>query len=440
MRQRSSDRARMRKLRAEYRKRTAIVGIILLIIGLVLGIIVDRTLFNRKDTTVPGAVPTGAPEPVVSTLEPGFQDDFNGFEGQGSLDGLGTFGDDLQPGGDDGFGFGDEGDLTIPMSVTPTVAATEQPTATPEPTPTVEPTPEPTPTPVPGPTTLAIVPYGESYEFSTQINADGTARINPASEEYETLNFTMTMKDYMLPSDFAEKWGSVYKLQGTEAGAGFELTLNDYVGNATIIPQNIIKIAFVSDEGAPENLGYQLMDAEIAGKLEVELQSNEPKMLWKRYTYSNAGEEMEYLQVSTYKNGQVENILFELESDVAPTPNPVEQYERLTRGDKSDAVRELQERLIELKYLSGKTGKADGNYGSKTQDAVRAAQKDFGMEETGTATPEFQMRLFSDNPLVDEDEAAAEDEAEDEAADEDADEAEDAESVEKSESKKKSKN
>ncbi|MBR2581847.1 MAG: peptidoglycan-binding protein, partial [Oscillospiraceae bacterium] len=192
--------------------------------------------------------------------------------------------------------------------------------------------------------------------------------------------------------------------------------------------------------GAPENLGYQLMDAEIAGKLEVELQSNEPKMLWKRYTYSNAGEEMEYLQVSTYKNGQVENILFELESDVAPTPNPVEQYERLTRGDKSDAVRELQERLIELKYLSGKTGKADGNYGSKTQDAVRAAQKDFGMEETGTATPEFQMRLFSDNPLVDEDEAAAEDEAEDEAADEDAYEAEDAESVEKSESKKKSKN
>ena len=393
--QRSSERARMRRLRSQYRKRTAIVGIILLIIGIVLGVIADRTLFNRRDT----AAPTVEVTPMPTSEQ-------NGFE-----DGLGSFGDEPDV-NEPEFNFGDD-ELTIPMQ-SATEAPTQAPTAVPtaEPTATPEPTPEPTPTPVPGPTTLAVVPFGESYEFTTQINSDGNARINPTGDDFETLKFSMKMKDYMLPSDFAEKWGSVYKLQGTEAGAGFELTLENYVGSATIIPQNIIKIAFVSESGETENLGYQLMDAEIAGNLEVELMSNEPKTLWKRYTYTNAGEEMEYLQVSTYKNGMVENILFELESDVAPTPDPIEQYTKLSRGDKSDAVQDLQERLIELGYLSGK---ADGDYGAKTQTAVRNAQKDFGMDATGSATPEFQVRLFSDE--------AAEEPA-DEEADADADEAE----------------
>ena len=89
----------------------------------------------------------------------------------------------------------------------------------------------------------------------------------------------------------------------------------------------------------------------------------------------------------------------------APTPDPAAQYTTLSRGDKSDAVLDLQKRLVELGYLSGK---ADGAYGEKTQTAVSKAQKDFGMEENGTATPEFQVRLFSENPKGDTEEAAEE--------------------------------
>ena len=208
------------------------------------------------------------------------------------------------------------------------------------------------------------------------------------------MDFTLTMKDYMLPSDFAAKWGSVYKLQGTEAGAGFDLTLHDYAGTATIVPQNIIRITFRSESGETENPGFQLMDKEIAGQTDVSVKPNVTTNLWKRYAFTNAGEEMKYLAVTTYNDGVDQTILFELKSNVAPTPDPRSLYSTVQKGDKSDAVTTLQKRLIELGYLSGD---ADGNFGEKTAAAVTAAQKDYEMEQSGVATPEFQARLFSDD-------------------------------------------
>ena len=447
MRHSSSDRARLRRLRAQYRKRMVIVAIVFLIIGIILGAFGHMKYAERKAATerrVVEVMVTPTPTPYVEetgigsfgdVIDDGFVEDED-------------FGDDDSFDEDAGFGFEDdgasepaqadaqpqaaqadaepqaaqadaepqaaqvdaaqaapEGDESLAIAMT---APSEAPTATPEPT--AAPTPAPTPEPAD-----VVVPFGESYEFSTQIKQDGTARIAASDETFETLNFTMSLKDYMLPSDFAEKWGNVYKLQGNEAGAGFELTLNNYTGSATIIPQNIIKIAFVSESGNTENLGFQLMDAEISGNLDVAVQTNVPKILWKRYTFSNVGEELKYLAVTTYNNGVPQTIRFELKSNVAPTPDPLEQYSTLTRGDKKDAVIDLQKRLVDLGYLSGT---ADGSYGAKTQEAVRKAQKDFGMEETGTATPEFQVRLFSDEPA---EEAPAEEPAAEDA--EDADEA-----------------
>lgn len=420
MKRQSSERARIRRLRSVYRKRIAIWAIVMLIIGIILGIVLDHLLFNKQDQSQPQVIDTVTPSPMpqsqpVEDDDFGF-DDMEGFvpdDEPGDLeneDGLaddeGEPFEDAQP-EDEGDDAGE--DYTISM---------EAATATPEPTPTPEPTLEPTATPVPGPTTIAVVPFGESYDFTTQINPDGTARFSTEDPNFETLSFTLTMKDYMLPSDFASKWGNVYKLQGTEAGAGFELTLHDYTGTATIVPQNIIKIVLQSESGNTENPGFQLMDAEIAGQPDVSVKSNEPKTLWKRYTFSNAGEPMEYLAVTTYNNGAVQTILFELESDVVPTPDPAQQYTTLSRGTKSDAVLDLQKRLIELGYLSGK---ADGSYGEKTQTAVTKAQKDFGMEENGTATPEFQVRLFSDEAAqTGEDSEETSDEAAEEETAEDA--------------------
>lgn len=369
MRQHSSDRVRLRKLRAKYRKRMWIVGIIFLIIGLVLGVFLGKFLFEDKgDTAAPTmGYATITPTPEV-TAEPVIPE------------------------------------ITAvpaaPVVTAVPAAATAEPVSAPA-APTAEPAgegytislPEATATPAPVPSVKATVPFGESYTFTTQIKADGSARIGEGADAYETISFTLTMKEYMRPADFANKYSNKYKLQGTEAGAGFELILNDYTGAATIVPQNVIKVGFESASGNTTELGYQLMDAEIAGNFGIAVSTNTPKMLYKRYVYSNAGEQMEYLAVSCYNNGQIEKILFELEPEIVVTPTPAIVYEILQKGDKSDAVADLQARLIELDYLSGS---ADGDYGSKTVSAVKTAQKVYGMEETGIADPAFQTRLFAE--------------------------------------------
>jgi len=241
-----------------------------------------------------------------------------------------------------------------------------------------------------GPKVMAIVPYGESFTYTTQINADGSARLEALDEPFETVSFTQTMKTYMRPSDFATKYSTQYKLQGNEAGAGFELVLNDYTGSAAIVPQNVVDISLCSESGNSVERGYQLMDAEIAGNYGIALVSDTPKMLYKRYQYSNVGEEMYYLVVTTYNDGVPRMILFELESSL-PEPEPEIIYNTLQRGIISDEVANMQARLVELGYLKGT---ADGQFGPMTEEAIKAAQTDFGMEPNGIADNAFQQKLF----------------------------------------------
>lgn len=61
-------------------------------------------------------------------------------------------------------------------------------------------------------------------------------------------------------------------------------------------------------------------------------------------------------------------------------------------GRKGDAVQALQQKLIELGYL---TGKADGDYGNMTLNAVSAFQKDAGLPQTGVADGDTQALLFA---------------------------------------------
>ena len=453
----SSTEKRIRRLRSKYRKRIAIWAVVMLIVGTVLGVVVDRTVLTRRDsatsvigapeaTATPTVEPTDTPEPTplateapeeepetwtdpeaepegdaepepeaepdtepeaepeaeskaaaAPTATPEAETEAEATQTPGTIEIPAADGQDAEPVAKSAPAPADDDveqeSFTIPMD---DPEATLVPTATPVPeiTATPEPTPSPEPSPAPGPTTLAVVPFGESYTFNAQITPDGRARLKADDgEPFETLTFTLTMKDYMLPSDYSSKWGNKYKLKGTEAGAGFDLTLGDYTGTCTIIPQNILTVVLQSETGDTKNPGFQMTDAEINGKNDVEILPGATKTFWKRYTFSNAGEPMEYLSVSACINGSVQTVLFKLKSDVAPTPDPQTLYTTLTRGDKSDAVIDMQKRLIELGYLSGS---ADGSYGEMTQTAVRKAQKDFGMEETGTATPEFQVRLFSD--------------------------------------------
>lgn len=64
----------------------------------------------------------------------------------------------------------------------------------------------------------------------------------------------------------------------------------------------------------------------------------------------------------------------------------------LRKGDRSEDVRTLQNRLIELGYLGGK---ADGVYGASTEDAVKAFQKKSSLTVDGKAGNVTQALLYS---------------------------------------------
>ena len=78
----------------------------------------------------------------------------------------------------------------------------------------------------------------------------------------------------------------------------------------------------------------------------------------------------------------------------APVPTPAESWPKLRRGDSGEAVAQLQEALIKLGYLAGT---ADGNYGSKTMEAVKAFQRNNGLTADGVAGEETQKVLYSGN-------------------------------------------
>ena len=63
------------------------------------------------------------------------------------------------------------------------------------------------------------------------------------------------------------------------------------------------------------------------------------------------------------------------------------------RGDENEGVRELQQRLIDLGYL---TGAADGKFGAATENAVMAVQEAIGVEATGEASSALINIIMSD--------------------------------------------
>lgn len=85
------------------------------------------------------------------------------------------------------------------------------------------------------------------------------------------------------------------------------------------------------------------------------------------------------------------------EDEPVPTLTPNPAYRTLGRGDRNENVKKLQERLIELGYL---TGPADGSYGAKTQKAVRLFQYQNGLQQDGIAGKATQTVLFEDPYVI----------------------------------------
>ncbi len=59
---------------------------------------------------------------------------------------------------------------------------------------------------------------------------------------------------------------------------------------------------------------------------------------------------------------------------------PVYAFDSIKRGDRGDNVKTMQQKLIDLGYLSGD---ADGAFGAMTEEAVLAFQKDHKLDATG---------------------------------------------------------
>ena len=69
------------------------------------------------------------------------------------------------------------------------------------------------------------------------------------------------------------------------------------------------------------------------------------------------------------------------------------EFPTLQKGDKGEDVRALQERLVALGYLKGA---ADGDFGGKTEAAVKDFQAANALEPTGIAdTPTQRLAFFS---------------------------------------------
>jgi len=94
-------------------------------------------------------------------------------------------------------------------------------------------------------------------------------------------------------------------------------------------------------------------------------------------------------------NAEIAAAQAELESRGVAAEEPVEEgYQTLQKGSKGDEVKALQQRLIELNYLSGST---DGDYGGKTASAVELFQCTAGLTATGIADADTQTALFADD-------------------------------------------
>ena len=93
-------------------------------------------------------------------------------------------------------------------------------------------------------------------------------------------------------------------------------------------------------------------------------------------------------------NGEVVDV--EQQAEAPPTPEPAVNYNTLSKGDKSDEVVNMQTRLYELGYLSETP---DGDFGSKTQTAVKIFQQVSGLPVTGIADNATLNALYaSDAP------------------------------------------
>lgn len=72
---------------------------------------------------------------------------------------------------------------------------------------------------------------------------------------------------------------------------------------------------------------------------------------------------------------------------------PLQAYADLGRGSSGEDVASLQAMLFDMGYLSEEP---DGQYGTRTETAVKEYQKTAGLEETGSVTDDLMDRIYQE--------------------------------------------
>lgn len=426
---------KMNRMRAAYRKRLLIAIVVALILGFVLGWVVTSKLAGGQDKTVapqvsveseesylPVPEPTWAddfepteepsvetpepaaetPEPVIETPEPAVETPEPAVE---TAEPVAEVANPVTETAEEAT----ETAEPVAVAVEPTAETVEASAETAEPeseeeTPAVE-VAEATAEPVaevaeestPEPVAVADstpgsrenpVAFGEGYEFTLQVLPDGSARGNANETDYVEVPVTMKVQREITQEYYQQTYSNEYRLKGTEAGYELAFEVGECEGLNELVLQQLLLVKMENEAGDVQP-GFQFTNAEIGGDTDSLAATGATTLLYKRY---NDGEvaDLEYLTASYLLDGEPVTVYFSLDVPVAPEPTMAPITITLQVGDTSDEVKILQEYLIHQGYL---TGTSDGQFGQMTADAVKAAQKDFGMEPTGIADPAFLNEL-----------------------------------------------
>ncbi len=193
-----------------------------------------------------------------------------------------------------------------------------------------------------------------------------------------------------------------------ESGNYYKVTYNDrtgyilkeYIGDAAANPTATVKP--VPAAGSVSGFPYQTTTRDSVNMRRTASSSSVIlERLPEGAEITVEGESGKYLKVSCNgKSGYVMAEFVYVRTVATPTPPPAADvntaYAALNKGSSGKEVKALQQALKELEFLSGT---ADGEFGSQTETAVKACQKENSLPETGTADAAFQTLLYESKPL-----------------------------------------
>ncbi len=225
---------------------------------------------------------------------------------------------------------------------------------------------------------------GKSFLVNTaKVNVRSGAGMTYSILGYLDKNVSVTPIDYAVGSDNMT-W---YKFQFTASVTAW--IRSDYLAGSAISSMEqsgnvAIKAGGTNVRSGPGDsfsIVVQLPRDTIVSIIGKGTDSNET--LWYRVMYNS---------VSGYVRSDLVRSLTAAETSQLMA-SVISQYNELKFGSKGTEVKALQEKLISLGHMAA--GSADGIYGTKTTNGVKAYQASKGLSQTGVATAALQAQLFN---------------------------------------------